>query len=109
MDEQTETRKRAPRGSKVVFRRERKDGPEYPGYYVRWVDAAGTRHQAFGGRTHSAAQVFLRAKQDERDRHLLSGEPPVMLAAAPGALVVLALLPVSLWHCGRLASFLVVS
>ena len=68
---------RAARGTKMIFRRKRPDGTEYDGWYVRWTDGVGKRCLAFGGRTHTSAQAFLRKKHDERDNVRIRGERPV--------------------------------
>ncbi len=68
---------RKPRRSKgSVFRRTRADGTQYPGWYIRWTDAAGKRQQAFGGRTKDAAEALLRKKLDEKDLHNRTGTRP---------------------------------
>lgn len=74
-----ETPDRAARGTKMIFRRARPDGTEYDGWYVRWTDGFGKRHLAFGGRTKTAAEAFLRKKHDERDRVRIRGERPIEL------------------------------
>ncbi len=68
---------RAARGTKMIFRRKRPDGTLYEGWYVRWTDGVGKRCLAFGGRTRTAAEAFLRKKHDERDNVRIRGERPV--------------------------------
>src|SRR5262245_47248350 len=72
-------RKRARRGSKQIFRRPKSGGGFYAGYYVRWTDGGGKRHQAYGGRTSEAARAFLRKREDEKDRQRIHGERPIEL------------------------------
>jgi integrase len=54
------------RGFGQVFRRERRDGTQYAGYFIRWTSAAGLRAQEFGGATREAAETKLAARLQER-------------------------------------------
>lgn len=65
------------RGEAMVFRRKRPDGTLFPGWYVRWTDARGTRKLAKGGRTRTAAEKLLRNRLNERDEIRATGKPPV--------------------------------
>src|SRR5262245_21463772 len=42
-----------------VYRRWRRDGTRYDGWFIRWTDAAGRRTQEFGGLTRDAAEEKL--------------------------------------------------
>ncbi len=75
-----------------VFRRKRSNGTLYSGFYVRYTDAWGGRHQEYGGRNKSEAEAYLRKKGTERDAARLSGERQV------GNVTLEALAPALLRH-----------
>ena len=68
----TEKRRRASFGS--VYRKPKRGGGFYPGYYVRYTDAWGKRCEEKGGRTKTAANALLRKRADEKDRARNHGE-----------------------------------
>src|SRR5262245_41361979 len=75
-------KKRKPRRSKgSVFQRPRKRGGYYPGYSIRWTDAWGERHRAFGGMTRDAAEALLRKRLDGVDIAKRTGARPLRLLA----------------------------
>lgn len=52
----------------------------FPGWYIRYVDAWGVRHREKGGNTKEAAQALLRKRLDEKDIAKRTGERPVQFA-----------------------------
>jgi integrase len=61
------------RGLGSVFRRQRRGGGVYPGWFIRWTDAGGTRHQQFAGATRDAAELTLSDKLRERATNRAAG------------------------------------
>ncbi len=59
-----------------VYRKRRRDGSEYDGWYVRYVEA-GERRERFGGLTKEQAEAFLAARRVEKVVARITGEPPV--------------------------------